>query len=140
MVSLDELEVLGRLKVGERELEVVSAPSPLDSRSWPEVREKLLTWRPQVVADVLELNGLACPVVGNRVILLDEETSAVLRELLSLFHPRAPPDVFASAVVGNVLNEMERQVGRAFTNEERVSVTLKLVMSLSLLVDLGVIR
>jgi len=135
-------EVVGTVNVEGRQLKLVKLPPPQreNLKSWDNVRETLLTWRPRVEAEVVDLNGLACPIVGDELFLVDELTSLVLREIFSLFYPSPPPEISASTAIGNVVGEIERTEGRSLTTEERVFLTLQLVERLSLLVDLGVLR
>ncbi|MGC9105074.1 MAG: hypothetical protein ACP5HQ_01420 [Thermoprotei archaeon] len=140
-----ELEVVGEIEVDGKVYKIVNVPNadefPGFPPSWEWVRKSMLTWRPFFKGKMVKVGEYEVPAVGDYLLNLDEDTYELVQRIYQTFKVnKAPIEVNVSVVVTDHIHELERKMGRPFTEEELSNLYIRYSVELAILRDVGLIN
>jgi hypothetical protein len=140
-----ELEVVGEVEVDGKIYKVVNVPNadefPGFPPSWDWVRKSMLTWRPFFKGKMVKVGDIEVPSVGDFLLNLDEDMYELVRRIYETFKVNKPPiEVNVSVVVTDHIHELERKLGRTFSEEEMSNLYIRYAIELAILRDVGLIN
>ncbi|BCS93964.1 hypothetical protein L3N51_00464 [Metallosphaera sp. J1] len=140
-----ELEVEAIIEIDGNEYKVVNVPSVDEYRgfppSWEFVKSNMLTWRPYFKGRMVDFNGQQIPAVGQYLLNMDEEMYKFLMDIYLMFKVNKPSiETNISVVISKQIDDMERQLGRTLSEQERTKLYVRFATEAAIFRDLGLIN